>query len=343
METTKLSDLIDHAFSRRRVHTDYFKNEEIDGQRKQLIKGIKANALKHNSDSGCVINLDSTLKDISTNIDSFQSDVEEFISSLTKDKYLYALRFDLLIQYMNEKYSLSISNEFLNKFKFKDADQRRIAILKYLHEDAAGKSRQDIALAFGIDEKTLREDMNILKDGFHFMGNTMHIEGHDKAGKIYSSPVHPLFLALNTTQIWSLIMGLKLLPKGSVLEFDLSEIADMIYAQLSPFAKKIIDDKSDEYSISLSTHELEFKDSRQFMRQNLYSRLSQILRKSASCQIVFWDEQIPGAQSKVVGYPAIFIDDNYKLDRISITIADGSKIIINKENLIDIDTNYVER
>ncbi|NCB41046.1 MAG: hypothetical protein EOM59_00245 [Clostridia bacterium] len=334
MELTRLLDLINDAFTRSKYYSDYFKYEELDKQKKQLINGITKKALKNDGNDG-VINIDMTLEDIKSDIASFQRNIEDFISGLTKDKYIYALRFDLLIRYLNEEYLLSISNEFLKKFKFNGVDQRRIAILKYLHEDGDGKSRKDIAEAFGIDEKTLREDMNVLIDGFHFMDNTLHINGQDKTGKIYSSPVHPIFLALNTTQIWSCIIGLKILSKGSVLEPDLSEIADMIYAQLSPFAKKIIEDKCKDLSIPLGSHDLEFKDSLQYLKMDLYKRLSHLLRKSALCRIQYYDKN--ETINEVIGSPFVYIDSDNKLDRILVQASDGRKVIIYKENLIDIE------
>ncbi len=333
-----LLNIIKDAFSYRKLFTEnHFHPKELAAQGDQLIKGIRQrNYLK---DVEGRINLDMTLEEIKADPEAFTREIDDFIASKMKDKYSYALRFDHLIQYLNGVGETNLSNEFLKRYKYKDADRRRLAILKYLHEDAAGKNQREIAEQFGIDEKTYREDMNTLMDGFHFMGTTIKIDGNNKTKSVYSSPVHPLFLALNTTQVWSLIVGSKLLTESTFFGPDFTEIVDMIYTQLSPMARAIIDRDSEQYGFTLDEHDLQYKNSevyyKAYVKNKISRKLCHLLRKGETCKIHYNDPESPDVKKLIVGTISIYIDDDLSLDQIKVNTETGS-ILVKISSIIEI-------
>lgn len=338
MESKCLRDLIVDAFHYHKpLAENSFQYGQLEDQGDRLLQGItnKNNTSGINSD-GCIC-LEAPLESIKSDSDSFIRYIDDFISGQTKDKYSYALRFDHLIQYLNHIYGLGLSNQFLNKYKYKDADRRRLGILKYLHEDAKGKTQKEIAEQFGIDEKTFRDDINALISGFTFMGTTMMISGLNKSGSIYNSPVHPIFLALNTTQVWSLLLGLKLLSKSTIFESDHSVIANLVYSQLTPFARNIVKTESDKQGVEFSQRDLQFTNTLDHLKDRASKQICHYLRKGEACTIHYFSSDVSHPSKTVVGIPSIYIGDSTNFDHIEVK-SDKSSILIKISSIIDISS-----
>ena len=86
---------------------------------------------------------------------------------------------------------------------------RRLNILKMLH----GKELRtaEITEAYGVDDRTIRTDLETLRDGLEVMGTTVKIveqrSGHSNLS--YKSTVHPIFLALNLSEVFALLKALE--------------------------------------------------------------------------------------------------------------------------------------
>ncbi len=129
------------------------------------------------------------------------------------------------------------------------ASNRRIEMLKVLHEP---KRNRDLVEEFGISERTLQNDRNLLKKGIDFFGYKVkihemrpkpyHIQSADEKQK-YISTAHPFALILNLTEVHTMtIVMLDYLKDTNKLLYDsYVKIASIVYSQLSDYAKKIID------------------------------------------------------------------------------------------------------
>lgn len=133
----------------------------------------------------------------------------------------------------------------MRDFKEFSREEKRIEIVKYLQEP---HTRTEVTEHFDIDPKSLYNyfvddnsidilDMHI---PIYFEKHKYHkitIEG-SKEGK---STIHPINLALNLTEINLLVDGmLKILNSTSIEYRVYKNIAERIYAQLTPYAKSVI-------------------------------------------------------------------------------------------------------
>jgi hypothetical protein len=168
------------------------------------------------------------------------------------------------------------------------------------------------------------------------MGTTMTISGHNKSGSIYSSPVHPLFLALNTTQVWSLLVGLKLLSKNTVFESDHSEIANLVYTQLSPFARNIVNSESDKYGDEFAQQKLQFTNTLDYLKGRVSTQICHFLRKGEACTICYLPDDSDSSKT-VVGIPTIYIGDSTNFDQIEVK-SDNSPVLIKISSIINISS-----
>jgi len=123
---------------------------------------------------------------------------------------------------------------------------RRLEILKILQ--GRTMSTQEIADRFRgpdsdiVDTRTVRKDLEALRDGIDVLGTTVRIEetttGHST--KSYRSTAHPLFLALNLTELTAL---LKLLEDHSDDAVDgevYGGLFDSVYSQITDYAEEKI-------------------------------------------------------------------------------------------------------
>lgn len=116
--------------------------------------------------------------------------------------------------------------------------ERQLEIAKYLHEP---HTNEEIMRRFNIgDERTLREDLEALRDGIEVMGTTIQISEEKKGRrKYYKSTLHPIFLPLNLTEVYALTVYMPRMmdhfnPNAKIIY----NIAGRIKAQLSDYALK---------------------------------------------------------------------------------------------------------
>ena len=120
---------------------------------------------------------------------------------------------------------------------------RRLNILKMLH----GKELRtaEITEAYGVDDRTIRTDLETLRDGLEVMGTTVKIveqrSGHSNLS--YKSTVHPIFLALNLSEVFALLKALEQAAQGIMTGDVYRNIFNNVYCQLSDYAKKMLDGK----------------------------------------------------------------------------------------------------
>jgi predicted DNA-binding transcriptional regulator YafY len=120
--------------------------------------------------------------------------------------------------------------------------ERRIEILKLLQ----GREMRtgEIAEYFDVDERTIRSDIQALRDGMDILGVKIRIESkHEGTQKhYYKSTVHPIMLALNLSELYALLKLLEnamLQSRGEVYK----HIFEQVYSQITDYAEGLIADK----------------------------------------------------------------------------------------------------
>lgn len=181
------------------------------------------------------------------------------VKSYPNDKFTLSERLEILLSHLKKYYKLEYKDNIFENFKIKDKNERLLMMLKYLH--SGEKSRSEIADDFGISERTVADNLAELQDGFTFLGTEMKVHSLQRATNKYKSLIHPVFLALNSAEIYSLTVGLKLLSEGTVFEDSLGRIANVVYEQLSESSKDMIDNHSDD-TVHFGNDSMKFIDSR---------------------------------------------------------------------------------
>ena len=117
--------------------------------------------------------------------------------------------------------------------------ERRIEIIKLLH----GKKMRtgELAEHFGVDDRTIRADIDSLRIGMDVLGVKIRIESkHEGSQKhYYISTVHPIIMALNLSELFAL---LKLLENASSKNGGdvYKNIFQGIYSQMTDYAESRI-------------------------------------------------------------------------------------------------------
>lgn len=239
-ENPTLREIIHHA-----LHSEHpgnrFSYDQRSKEEERLMTGISNKNSKAGKGAMGIIDLDQTLSDILDDKEGFLEDINYFLAGSRQGKYQYAMRFETLLNYLNHHFQASILTDFLSKYLTEDDSQRRLKLLMGMHPgiNKSRKSIAQIADEFGVDVKTIREDFNRLAQDFSFLGSEIKIKGFYEDN---NSPVHPVFLALNSTQIYGLLYALKVLASGTVVDEVSQEIATSVYSQLSQFGKDLVSD-----------------------------------------------------------------------------------------------------
>lgn len=226
--------------------------------------------------------IENILKD-----EEFVVNIIDGVKSYPNDKAKLSERLELFLDYLEKKYKYKYSKRAFENFKIKEKNERLLLMLKYLH--TGDKTRADIAEEFGISERTVSDYINVLQDGFSFLGTEMSIQGVDRGTNKYRSLIHPTFLALNSSEIYSLTVGLKLLSKDTVFEQSLGRVADLVYEQLSQSAQEMIDIHKDD-TVYFKEDEMKFINSMK-LGQMQESPYSYFLKEPIECIVTYWDKE----------------------------------------------------
>lgn len=189
--------------------------------------------------------------------------------------------------------------------------ERRIEILKLLQ----GKKMRtgELAEILGVDERTIRTDVDSLREGMKLFGVEFKIESkHEGSQKhYYKSTVHPIVLGLNLSELFAL---LKLLEKesknygGDVYE----NIFQSIYSQISNYAEGTISPKlegeHDKTSIINLLEEKAFNQSKDY-------------------KLVYWEKS---GNFIEISYPDL--DDGQIREEVRLIGIKGDKIRVEKKN-----------
>lgn len=255
--------------------------------------------------------LDTKILDILADQDSFYEDVLIGIRSYFQDKYLLTSRLEKLFKHLKKNFGFIFSEDFFVNLKNRDRTERLLKTLKYLH--SGDKSREQIAENFGISDRALADDLKTLLEGFDFLESTMQISELERKKNTYRSLIHPVFLAMNTSEIYALTVGLKLLSQGTVFEDSLGSIANKVYKQLSGYAKAMADQHTDDLNISFEEEELKFINTCDLFF-NRDCPFTYFLKEPLPCEVTYLEN---GKELTLTGVLKLArVDGELKFDRI---------------------------
>lgn len=321
-----LRDLIHQAISTEHSKNS-FRYDERKKQEEQLLRGIEDKNRKAKRGEAGVIDLNLTLGDILKNTEAFLQDIDDFIAGRNNGKPQYARRFEVLLNYINASWNTGLSMSSIKKYLYDSPERRALEILKWMHGKnmRSGESMAEIAEIFGVDVKIIRNDFARLETNFKFLDTTIKIDGFDAS---YNSPVHPVFLAMNSAQLYALFYALKVLSKDTVLEKFAEEISTTVYSQLSDFGKNLVLDlyPPEDFPEDFRNQRV---DSSYYLTMEGRQVVFRAVAYKQPCTVLYMD----GAERKTVtGIPKIEVESGHRIYSIE---TDGGEIIsIDAGNII---------
>lgn len=160
---------------------------------------------------------------------------EQFISSIN----------NLIMELLENDMLIVEENKSKNKLdcqvdKIYDSTEMKIKLLKFLQGRGNGKNRTTIAEHFNMSDTALGNRIQELRSSDnHILGTKIQIELERKTN-LYDSTCHPLFLALNLTEVYGMLVGLmnaeRLVPNDDTI----TNIIKDIVSQLTDYAKSVL-------------------------------------------------------------------------------------------------------
>lgn len=208
--------------------------------------------------------------------------------------------------------------------------ERRIEILKLLHDR---KMRiGELAETFNVDDRTIRKDIESLRDGMDLLGIRFQIESkHEGSQKhYYKSTVHPIILGLNLSELLALLKILEERSKGRAGDVY-KNIFQSIYSQMTDYAEDIIAPK------------LEGK----YEKTNIINLLEEeAFKQSKDYKLMFWEKSGNFIEITYLDTESSQTTEEVRLigtkgDQIRIQKKDGNKNWINYNDIM-VDWSVVD-
>lgn len=162
---------------------------------------------------------------------------------------------------------LEIINAFMNKHfgnlgysellleKHRERAEVEIEILKLTqggtNPELNQGSRENLAEKLHFSTDALKHYLSALQNGQNLLGSDVKIE-LERGTNIYDSTVHPVFLALNLTEVNFLVNHLRLEYEGTEFESIANQISYDIYRQLSEYGKSRMDSVAENHNLDLT-------------------------------------------------------------------------------------------
>jgi hypothetical protein len=169
---------------------------------------------------------------------------------------------------------------------------RNLEILKFLHGRSSTSAQ--IAEHFQIDERTARRSINALQRGITVFSVEIKLQeesrtGHERAIS-YHSTVHPLFLALNLTEVFALLRLLRNAGEETqALRGFYQELIDDIQAQLSPYARDVLSQAG--ISLADKPKKSQYRNEKTGVRSWLADTLLYLLKSGKEISLTYHDQE----------------------------------------------------
>lgn len=225
----------------------------------------------------------------SDNLSSLHSAVKDTILEQPFDEQVDALAVinDFFVPLKNTFWTASRDCFCQYEKIFKPIDTY-IRLIKYLHGgsnpgEEYQHNRFDIANKFGVSINTIDNNLRDLQDGVHILGSNIKIDLRRGVNN-YDNTVHPVFLALNLSEVYFLTIVLKKLTEKTNFSDAATVLIADIYRQLSDYAKDIIDVNATNEEITL--FEKDVKEYETGYREEKSNDLHYLLKTREPCLLV---------------------------------------------------------
>lgn len=155
------------------------------------------------------------------------------------------------------------SDRILTANDFFSPDEIRWKLLKHLQsgdDDEAKNTHKEIAVLLSISDEALRRYINQLYDpkGFKLFDADIRMDQIRPEKNTYDNTIHPIFMALNLTEVCFLTVILQEIIKIQREDFNIftnmvENIANDIFSQLSDYARDIVKMTASEHGVKLNT------------------------------------------------------------------------------------------
>lgn len=165
------------------------------------------------------------------------ADLEDILRSSKAKKEKQRELLLAFYRYYEDVTGKHIETTLPDKIIIDDNNMRRIAIVKYLQN--VEYRTTEIADVFMMTDRTMREEMRALEDGFQFMDTEVQIE-LEHEGWMYRMPLsnHPVFLNLTMDEVAAMTVGLVQSAKNNpIYRPQFESVAKKIYGGLTDYAK----------------------------------------------------------------------------------------------------------
>ncbi|MGM9973328.1 MAG: hypothetical protein ACI33K_04705 [Clostridiaceae bacterium] len=199
-----------------------------------------------------------TIKDFKDRIDYYY---KEIIKKLKKNfldrEVLSAIAYDFLME-------LDLSDAQCEKYRFTtkelySSEELYCKIIQLSQEKEL--TQQELADKLGyargaVTRQAIAKYTTALREGHSIMGTTisLNLDRRDTS-KVYSSSIHPAFMALNLSEVYALTIGLKGLSdqnQDNPMSRTYEKISERLYSQLTDYGKRIINSRAEELGFSFS-------------------------------------------------------------------------------------------
>lgn len=272
--------------------------------------------------------------------EGFRGNLENTLLSLlisaTTSKEEIRKRIVSFKNYLNKVHKVDIVLDEAFEVKIPDKYERLVDLLKMLQE---GKTSDQIQEQYNISKVTLNEDIKKLIFGTSILGQEVQIRDIDsEEGHVtYQSTCHPIFLPLNLTEVYYLLIGLKSLAKdhdsfsGSIYD----NLANRVYSQLSDYGKNKVDNRCSQLNIWFPEED-ELKRYQKFrdeedMAKHVENTLSFLWKAGIMCNIELSNGQI---------FTDCYIDYDFVNKKAYIKDVNKEKIELDQNEIVDIQYKY---
>jgi len=233
----------------------------------RLFKGYTENEAKRNKDKDtnpsafaflAQNNIKNIVNKVISNLDvqeAIGAAIKESVKSYTRDKNTAINIYKDFVSFIKKEYQIDIPVEFPPTF-LSEFD-RQMYIVKELHEKGRGVAYLEDKL--WVSNRTVEADLAKLRsnDGVSIMGQKITVHGIERQkGSIeFQSTVHPIFLALNLTQVVVMLQGLQYMAKDEAYRKYALKLSACIWNELSDYARRRIKQVAGILSLDLSWYE----------------------------------------------------------------------------------------
>lgn len=241
----------------------------------------------------------------------------------SREKKSAATSLKAFAEWLSGQYDVQVDPEALPK-SIPNLTERRLDMLRYLQKP---RSMAQLEAHYLVSARTLRDDLNMLVNGWDILGTRINIKRLDEGGKItYNSSVHPLLLPLNLTEVYALGVGFPKALHGSVYREIADYLAEAVKSQLSGYALDILGKAEPGFAPSPALTLLtSYRQERDILRESRLNRLIYLMKRGQTCQLTWVNEkdEVKSAQGRLrlefEDREGLYVGDNEKripLDRV---------------------------